>query len=138
MKRKDVNKIRLLAIALISLCVIATGAIYSFKAFRQGDVAGGFLGGLIAVLIFVFAMFVYLRGNEDLKKGFPLKDERSIRVMEKASSKAFYVSLYVLLAIGFLSDFVKFRDVSQATGVSVGLMALLFAGFWVYYNRKGE
>ena len=50
---------------------------------------------------------------------------------------AFYVSLYLLLAVGFLSeDFISFRDVSQATDISVGIMALLFAIFLIYYNKK--
>ena len=72
-----------------------------------------------------------------MKQGYPLKDERSRRVMEKATSTAFYVSLYLLLAIGFLSDdIIKFRDISQATGIAVGGMALLFLIFWVYYNNK--
>ena len=85
----------------------------------------------------MFAFIVYKRGREDLKKGFPLKDERSKKVMQKAMSMAFLVSLYMLLAIGFLSDsIIKFRDVSQATGISVGIMAILFAIFWAYYNKK--
>jgi len=63
--------------------------------------------------------------------------ERIKRVLEKASSKAFYVSLYLLLLVGFLSDdIIKFRDVSQATSLAVGLMAVLFAVFWTYYNKK--
>ncbi|MFH1399052.1 MAG: hypothetical protein ABIG95_02990 [Candidatus Woesearchaeota archaeon] len=72
-----------------------------------------------------------------MKNGFPLHDERSIMVIEKASSKAFYVSLYVLLAVGYFSDSVlKFRDVSQAAVITVGIIGLLFAGFWLYYSRK--
>jgi uncharacterized membrane protein len=72
-----------------------------------------------------------------MKKGFPLQDERSRRVMEKATSKAFLITLYLLLAIGFLSEeVIHFRDVSQATSVAVGGMAILFAALWVYYNKK--
>ena len=74
-----------------------------------------------------------------MKEGYPLKDERSKKVIEKASSLAFYVTLYLLLAIGFLSeDVIKFRDVSQATSLAVGGMAILFAVFWAYYNGKGD
>ena len=64
-------------------------------------------------------------------------DERSKRVMEKASSKSFYVTLYVLLAIGMLSDgVIHFRDVNQVTSTAVGLMALLWFGFWIYFNQR--
>jgi uncharacterized membrane protein len=135
---ESVDKIRMVAIILLSLFVIATGTLWSLNTFAKGDIAGAVTGGLIAITILVFAIFVYIRGNKDMREGYPLKDERSERVMEKASSRAFYVSLYLLLAVGFLSSegMIKFRDVSQAIGLSMGGMALLFAVFWVYYNRK--
>ncbi len=131
------DKIRLTAIIIISLLVIATGALFATKAFMKGEVAGGILGAIIAVIILIFALFVYSRGNKDMKKGFPIQDERSRKVLDKASSKAFYISLYLLLLVGFLSDkIINFRDVSQATSITVGVMAILFAGFWAYYNKK--
>ncbi len=136
---KGKDKIRLTSISIISLLVIATGTLFSLMRFMKGDVAGGVGVALIALIILAFAIFVFIRGNRDMKKGFPLQDERSKRVMQKAMSMAFLVSLYLLLAIGFLSDdIIKFRDVSQATSAAVGGMAILFAVFWVYYNRKGD
>ena len=94
-------------------------------------------GGLIAIIILAFAISVFRRGYGDVKKGFPMRDERSRKVIEKASSLAFYVTIYLLLAIGWLSeDIITFRDVSQATGLAIGLMAILFAAFWAYYNKR--
>ena len=137
MKTKGKDKIRLTAIVIISLLVIVTGSLFSLNSFIQGEIAGGILGGIIATTILMFAIIVFIRGNKDMRGGFPLHDERSKKVLEKASSKAFYVSLYILLGIGFLSDdLLKFRDVSQATGLAVGVMAVLLAIFWAYYNRK--
>jgi len=131
------DKLRLFAIIILSLFVIVTGALFSVFAFRKGELAGGILGIIIAVSILLFALFVFRRGNRDLKEGYPLHDERSRRVMEKATSKAFYVSLYLLLVIGFLSDdIIRFRDVSQATSITVGGMAILFLIFWIYYHKK--
>ncbi|MFA5888551.1 MAG: DUF2178 domain-containing protein [Candidatus Nanoarchaeia archaeon] len=131
------NKIRLLLMLVISLIVIATLALFWFNAFRKGDISGGILGILIGVSILAFAIFIFKKGNKDMREGYPLEDERSKRVKEKASSRAFYVSLYVLLLIGLLSDnIINFRDASQAISTAVGGMALLFAAFWAYYNRK--
>ena len=137
MKTKTRDKARMTAIIIVGLLVIITGAAFSFMSFMQGDYAGGAGGILIALTILVFAIAVFIRGNSDMKHGFPLQDERSRKVLEKASSRAFYVSLYLLLAIGFLSDgVISFRDASQATGVAVGIMAILFGIFWAYFNRK--
>jgi len=131
------DKIRLTAILILSLFVIVTGILWTITASMDGDFAGAVLGAIIAITILVFALIVFVRGNRDLKEGYPIKDERSRRVIEKASSTAFYVSLYLFLAIGYFSEgLIKFRDVSQATGVGVGGMALLFLIFWIYYNRK--
>jgi uncharacterized membrane protein len=131
------NYIRLVAIIIVSILVIITGAFYSLKALEEGDMPGAALGGIIALIILAFAIIVYVRGNSDMKNGLPIQDERSRRVMEKASSKAFYISLYLLLAVGFLSDeVIPFRDVSQATSITVGLMALVWAVLWAYYNNR--
>ena len=136
MKRNE--KVWLLAIAVVGLFAIVTGSLFAYNSFVNGDVGGGVLGVIIALVILGFAVFIYRRGNRDLKSGYPLKDERSRRVIERATYMAFLISLYLLLAIGFLSeDVLKFRDVSQATGIAVGGMTILFAVFWIYYNRKG-
>jgi uncharacterized membrane protein len=131
------DKSRLMVIILISLFVIITGAFLGVTAIIRNDIGGAVLGTIIAVTILIFAILVFKRGNRDMREGYPLKDERSKRVIEKASSTAFYVSLYLLLGIGFLSEkIIKFRDVSQATSVTVGGMAVLFLVFWIYYNNK--
>jgi uncharacterized membrane protein len=131
------DKARLIAIVIVSLFVILTGALFSVNVFMKGEIASGILGIIIALSILFLALFVFNRGNRDLKEGYPIHDERSRKVIEKASSKAFYVSLYLLLIIGFCSErTIKFRDVSQATSVAVGGMALLFLIFWIYYNKK--
>ena len=139
MKKKTmrIQRLRLLAIILISLFVISTGTLFAKQALNNGDLAGGILGIIIAVIILIFAVIIYQRGCKDIKGRYPLHDERSRKVMQKASSMAFYVTLYMLLLIGFLSDnLIPFRDISQATSISVGLMAILFLIFWAYYNRK--
>lgn len=135
-KKNQNDLIRLIAIFILSVFVLATGIYYTSSALYRGDLPGAVLGGAIALIVLAFAILTYVRGNKDLREGFPLQDERSRRVTEMAASKAFYASLYLLLALGLLSETVEFRDVSQATGVAVGGMALLWAIFWLYYNSK--
>ncbi len=135
-KTRGKERIRLVAITLICIIVIVTGILFSLQSFIKREIWGGIIGILIAVIIVTFAVIVVRRGNRDMRKGYPVQDERSKKVLEKASSRAFYVSLYILLAIGFLSNKIRFRDISQATSVAVGIMALLFLIFWIYYNKK--
>ena len=131
------DRLRMMSMIIVCLLVISTGAMFAVLTFRKGDISGGILGIAIAIIILAFAIFTFIRGNREIREGYPLHDERSRMVIEKASSKAFYVSLYIFLVIGYLSeDVIKFRDVSQATGVGIGGMTLLFLLFWAYYNRK--
>ena len=134
--KKTNDKLRMAAMLIISIVVIFTGSLFVMGSLNENDIMGAILGGIIVVIILFFALTVFVRGNRDMRKGFPLRDERSQKVMERASSKAFYVSLYILLGIGFLSDIIPFRDVSQATSIAVGIMAILFAIFWAYYSRR--
>ena len=128
------GKIRSLALFLLAVSVAVTIIVY---ALNTGDI--GYSSGLMviaAILLVIFGSFA-IRRYKDASKGLPFEDERSRRVMEKAAAKAFFVTLYVLLGMGFFSDdLLQFRDVSQATGVAVGIMALLWLIFWAYYSRK--
>jgi len=127
------NKVKAIIIFILAVGVAAGLLAYTFSSANQGYSA--VLVILAAILLIFFALFA-LRRYRDAVKGLPLEDERSRRVMEKAASKSFYVTLYVLLGIGMFSDRIKFRDVSQATSAAVGIMALLWFGFWAYYNNK--
>ncbi|MFA6888555.1 MAG: DUF2178 domain-containing protein [Candidatus Woesearchaeota archaeon] len=137
MKQIKKDKIRFFAILVLTAFIIGITTVFSYRSFVQGDKIGGIVTILLSLLILGMIVFVFRKGNSDLKKGYPLQDERSKRVMEKATSKAFYVSLYALLLIGFLSDeIIQFKDTSQALNLVVGIMGLLFLGFWIYYHNK--
>lgn len=127
-------RIRLLAILGVCIAVIITGIIFATTTYLRGDTVGAVISAIISTIIVAFAIFTYVRGNRDLKAGIPYRDERGRKVIEKASSISFILSIYLLLAIGFFEKF--FRDVSQATGLAIGVMAIIFAVSWVYYNRQ--
>jgi uncharacterized membrane protein len=128
------NKIKALFMAVLAVVVATTLIIYSLGA-GEGIYSAGIII-IAAILVIFFGLFAFRR-YKDASEGLPFEDERSRKVLEKSSSASFYVTLYLLLAIGILSEnTISFRDVSQATGVAVGLMGLLFFVFWIYYNKK--
>lgn len=128
------NKIKAVLIFLLAVSVAVGLIIY---AFTSGNLGYSVVLVVIAAILLLFFGLFALRRYKDAVKGMPFEDERSKRVMEKAAANSFYVTLYFLLAIGMLSeDLIKFRDVSQATSVAVGGMAILFFAFWTYYNKK--
>lgn len=134
-KRKNTgNKIKSIFMFLLAIAVALSLVVWAFTSGNLGYSA--ILVVIAALLLIIFGVLV-IRRYKDAAKGLPFEDERSRRVMEKAAATTFYITIYVLLAIGIFSeDLIHFRDVSQATGAAIGIMALLWFSFWVYYNQK--
>ena len=95
--------------------------------------------GIVVIIVLFMVPFVKRRWF-DVRKGFPSEDERSKKVMTNASSRAYYVSLYWLLAISFSVEVLEIveLDVGQAIGTGIVGMAVLFGIFFLYYNGKGD
>jgi len=89
------------------------------------------------MLIVGFAVFIAIRRMKAAKEGLATEDELSKKVLQKASSMAFYTSLYWWLFLMYFTEKSKFENHNQI-GVGILGMALLFAAFWVYYNYKGK
>ena len=140
MKRKKQNRKQSRDKFKVVLGIVLTVLVaITLLFFALGTTGGGEAIGmiLIAVIILFFLIYFFVRRYNDVKAGMPYEDERSKRVMEKAGATTFFVSIYLLLAVGWLSEgAIQFRDVSQATGVSIGIMAVLFFVFWAYYSKK--
>jgi hypothetical protein len=134
-RRMKAGKIKALFMMILAMIIASTFLVYAIFSGSLGFSMVLML--LAAALLLVFGLFA-LRRYKDAGRGIPFEDERSRRVMEKAGYGAFLITLYVLLAVGLLSeDLVHFRDVSQATSAVIGIMALVFFGAWFYYDRKG-
>jgi uncharacterized membrane protein len=128
------NKIKAIFMGLLAIVVATTLIAYSLNSGEGAYSVGVII--IAAILVVLFGLFAFRR-YKDADRGLPFEDERSRKVLEKASLTSFYVTLYLLLAIGILSeDLINFRDVAQATSAAVGGMVILFFIFWVYYNRK--
>jgi uncharacterized membrane protein len=134
-RKMKAGKFKALFMMILAMIIASTFLVYAIFSGSFGFSMVLML--LAAVLLLVFGLFAFRR-YKDADKGIPFEDERSRRVMEKAGSRTFLITLYVLLAVGLLSeDLVHFRDVSQATSAVIGIMALVFFGAWFYYDRKG-
>ena len=133
------DKKRVVLMGVVSALVIMSSLLWFGTVLGKGEMGNALLVAVPAIIIVIFAIGVFLRGYKSLKGGFPVEDERSKRVMEKAMAKAYLISIYLLLAISFASDsMIEFRDVSQAMGAGIIGMAMAFALCWLYYNWRGD
>jgi len=139
------NKFRLILLTGIVVVVAITAAVYGFMALSEGNANPvNFFPLGVVLLIIIFMGFFIVKRYKDIKKDVPLEDEKSRKVMTLAAAKSFYVSLYWLLAISWLEPFLarlikqEYLTSSQSMGGGIAGMALLFFGFWFYYNKKGK
>ena len=99
---------------------------------------------LNAVLVLLVGVFVLWKIHKDKKSGYPLNDERTLKISGRAAIGTYYISIAfmisLLLFIIFGKEFLDLPDleagwaviaVMLVTGISYGLLS------W-YYSRKGD
>lgn len=103
----------------------------------------GFSGSLNEILEYTgiiilvgFAIGLTISRMKSLKKGEPTEDEMSKKIMLKASSLSYYISIYVWLAVMYLSDKSDY-ETHTVIGGGILAMALVFFLSWVYVKISG-
>jgi hypothetical protein len=97
------------------------------------------LGILQYAIIFVLIGFGFYFGISRMKsarRGEPAEDEMSKNIMRKASSYAFFISIYMWLALSYFSDRINLETHTQIGGGIVG-MAVVFFLCWVFFKLRG-
>lgn len=92
-----------------------------------------------SALFIIFAVYALRRVHISLKRGDPLKDERTRNIEKKAAALAFYIGIYWLLVLGFSID--RFNlEIPPSSVPSLGIagMAVFFGLSYWYFSKKGE
>jgi peptidoglycan/LPS O-acetylase OafA/YrhL len=90
----------------------------------------------VIILVIAFALFFGYKRFSSAKSGQPVEDELSKKVLQKAAAFSFYISLYLWVAIIYISDKVKLESHSLI-GAGVLGMAVIYAICWVVINFTG-
>ena len=91
---------------------------------------------VVIFILVVFATFLGINRLRSTKQGLPAEDELSKKLLEKASSKAFYISLYFWLVLMYFGS-EKNDDSEELFGFGILGMAIIFALSWLYYRFIG-
>jgi len=99
-----------------------------------------------AVLVLLIGVFVLWKLNKDRKSGYPVNDERTIKISGRAALGTYYISLafmislllFIIFGTEFLGQLLPELEAAWAiiaimlvSGISYGLLS------W-YYSRKGD
>ncbi|MFC1732633.1 hypothetical protein ACFL6I_20210 [candidate division KSB1 bacterium] len=120
---------------VIAIIVLVTTVVWILNSDFGFELEEIIMFGGILILI-VFALFVSISRFKSLIKGQPAEDELSKRLLQKASSISFYISLYMWLALSYFSDKIKMENHTLIGGGILG-MAIIFASCWLVFKIKG-
>lgn len=91
--------------------------------------------GIVLVLV-GFGFYFGISRIRSERRGEPAEDEMSKKIMQKASSLSFFISLYMWLALGYFSDRVKLETHTQI-GTGIVGMAVIFSLCWIFIKLRG-
>jgi peptidoglycan/LPS O-acetylase OafA/YrhL len=120
---------------IISGLVLLTTIIWFISTKKPSDVAGVVQFVIILVLI-GFGVYVGISRLKSENKGEPAEDELSKKILQKASSMSYYISIYMWLGFMYFSEKTKWEN-HTLIGAGILGMAVLFFVCWIIYKIKG-
>lgn len=94
------------------------------------------LPSAVILLLAGFGILTAFRHLVSIRKGEPAEDELSKLILQKSAALSYYVSLYLWLAITYISDKVELAT-EQLLGYGIIGMALIFIASWSFFKVKG-
>ena len=90
----------------------------------------------VIVIVVLFALFFGYKRLSSARKGEPIEDELSKKVMQKTASLSYYISLYLWLALMYFSEKLNY-EAHTIIGAGILGMAIVFAVCWIVFNFRG-
>lgn len=123
-------------IIFIVTALVIAGAILWLMSISGNLKLADFLSFTVLVLVVGFALFIGFKKLSSARRGEPVEDELSRKIMRKTSSLSYYISLYLWLAIMYFSDRLSF-ETHTIIGMGILGMAVVFAICWLVFNFTG-
>jgi len=120
---------------LISAMVLVTTILWLMNTKKPLSIPEISQYGVILVLVGL-GVYVGISRLKSEKRGEPPEDELSKKILQKASSTAYYISLYMWLALAYMIDTQKL-ETHTVIGTGILGMAILFAVCWFFYKVRG-
>lgn len=122
-------------IFVICVLLLISVALWVLRGNAKGDTQEILMTGGIFILV-GFALFIGISRVRSRLRQEPSEDELSRRVMTKASSLAYYISIYLWLFIMYMSDRTSL-PADSLIGAGIMGMALVFFFCWLYLKFAG-
>jgi len=136
------DKKRVLLIAILTLAFVAGILFWGIPLYFEGRYFEGVSLSAAALIVAFFGFKMLYAVLKNVNKGYPLEDERLMRIKTRAAAYAFYIGIYWILAIMWFEDvIVKYLpnfDISSAAGAAIMGQAVIFGlAYWIL-SSKGD
>ena len=122
-------------IFIVAALVIASSILW-FMTVSETLKLTDLLSIVVLILVVGFALFIGFKKMISAKRGEPVEDEMSKKVMRKTAAYSYYISLYLWLAIMYFSDRLNY-ETHVLIGAGILGMAVVFAVCWLIVNFTG-
>lgn len=119
-------------IAVLSVVVLVNMIFWMFRSAKSMDTQE-ILMMVILFIVAVFAIVIAFGRLKSVKQNLPAEDEMSKGIKRKAAATAYYVSIYMWLAMMIFEEHINLERRALIGGGILG-MALIFALSWAYHN----
>jgi hypothetical protein len=126
---------RTIVMFLVSALILVALALWALKGHISGNAQEILMAGVVLVLV-GFAVFLGVSRLRSHLRREPGEDELSKKVMTRASSLSYYISIYLWLFIMYMSDKTSLPAHSLVGGGIMG-MALVFLFCWLGVKAFG-
>jgi hypothetical protein len=120
---------------VIGALILAALVLWALKGRIAGNTSEIVNGGIVLVLV-GFAVYLGASRLRSHRRGEPGEDEFSKRVLTKASSLAYYISIYLWLFVMYISDKTSLPSHSLI-GAGILGMAVVFLLCWLGVKAFG-
>ena len=120
---------RTVVMFVIGVLVLAGLALWALEGHVAGNIREIVMAGIV-LLVVGFAVFLGLSRLKSHRRGEPGEDELSKTIMTKASSLAYYISIYLWLFVMYVSDKTTL-EAHSLVGAGIAGMAVVFVLCWL-------
>ncbi len=124
-----------LIIILLSIMVLATSLLWVINSPDLIQFPVVFFP-LILLIVIAFGIFIGIRRIRSIRSGQPAEDELSLKIMLKASSVSYFISIYLWLLIMYFSDKTEW-ETHTLIGAGILGMAVILVLSWIFFRIIG-
>lgn len=126
---------KIIPLVVISVLVLGTTLLWFMNSGSQLSQAESWQF-IVILLIVAFAGYILYSRVKSVKRGEPAEDELSKKILQKASSFAYYLSLYLWVAMIVVNDRVK-MDTEVLLGTGILGMAVIWVALVIFFKVRG-